>query len=105
LAITAVAQTTAAPELVHKVPPEYTAQAQRAGLEGTVVLGVVVDRSGHVTHIRVLHSLGAGLDEKAIEAVRQWVFNPGLKAGRPVAVEARIEVTFKLEGDKPAVRV
>jgi periplasmic protein TonB len=105
LAAAAAAQSSVAPQLIHKVPPEYTEQARRAGLEGTVVLTVVVDKEGRVTNIRVSHSLGKGLDEKAIEAVRQWLFSPGRKDGRPVAVEASIEVIFNLLGDKPPVRV
>ena len=55
-----------------------------------------VDPSGKAINIRVLHSLGLGLDEKAMEAVRQWKFKPGMKDGKPVTVAASIEVNFRL---------
>lgn len=85
-----------APQLVFKVEPEYTEEARKAKYQGTVTLYVVVDADGVVRTIRVAHSLGLGLDEKAVEAVKQWKFIPGKKDGRPVAVTASIEVTFRL---------
>ena len=85
-----------APVLVYKKEPEYSEEARKAKYQGTVTLYVVVDPSGKATDIRVLHSLGLGLDEKAIEAVKQWKFRPGMKDGKPVAVAASIEVNFRL---------
>lgn len=85
-----------APELVYKVDPEYSEQARKAKFQGTVVLNLVVQRDGGVRDIRVVQSLGLGLDEKALEAVKQWRFRPGLKNGQPVDVSAIIEVTFRL---------
>jgi periplasmic protein TonB len=85
-----------APSLVYKVEPEYSEEARKAKYQGTVLLYVEVDPSGHATNIRVARSLGLGLDEKAIEAVRKWKFAPGKKDGRPVAVAATIEVNFRL---------
>ncbi|SPE42251.1 TonB family protein [Candidatus Sulfopaludibacter sp. SbA3] len=85
-----------APVLVFKVEPEYSEDARKAKYQGTVTLYVEVDPSGKATHIQVLHSLGLGLDEKAIEAVRKWKFHPGLKDGKPVTVAASIEVNFRL---------
>jgi TonB family protein len=61
-----------------------------------VVLFVVVDDKGMPQQLRVLRPLGLGLDEKAIEAVQKWRFKPGVKDGRPVAVQATIEVNFRL---------
>jgi len=57
---------------------------------------VEIDPSGRATNIKVQRSLGLGLDEKAIEAVKQWRFRPGYKDGRPVTVAATIEVNFRL---------
>jgi TonB family protein len=85
-----------APSLLYKVEPEYSEEARKAKYQGTVLLYVEVDPSGHATNIRVARSLGLGLDEKAIEAVKKWKFAPGKKDGRPVTVAATIEVNFRL---------
>jgi TonB family protein len=85
-----------APQLIYKVEPEYSEEARKAKYQGTVLLYVQVDPTGHAVNMRVLHSLGLGLDEKAMEAVRKWRFKPGMKDGRPVTVEAQIEVNFRL---------
>ena len=87
-----------APSLRSKVEPEYSEEARKAKYQGTVLLYVQVDPSGKPVNMRVLHSLGFGLDEKAIEAVKQWQFKPGTKDGMPVTVEAQIEVNFRLLG-------
>lgn len=84
------------PELVHKVEPEYSEDARKAKFAGTVVLYIEIDPTGHPTNIRVARSLGMGLDEKAIEAVRKWVFVPGKENGKPVTVPATVEVNFRL---------
>jgi protein TonB len=85
-----------APVLVYKVEPDYSEEARKAKYQGTVTLYVEVDPAGRASHIRVLQGLGLGLDEKAIEAVKRWVFSPGRKDGRPVTVAATIEVNFRL---------
>jgi TonB family protein len=85
-----------APSLLFKVEPEYSEEARKAKYQGTVVLYVEVDPSGKARNLRVIRSLGLGLDEKAIEAVNKWRFKPGYKDGRPVTVAATIEVNFRL---------
>ena len=85
-----------APVLLSKTEPEYSEEARKAKHQGTVMLYVQIDTSGHATHIQVIKSLGLGLDEKAIEAVNKWKFSPGKKDGKPVTVEATIEVNFRL---------
>ena len=85
-----------APSLLHKVEPEYSEEARKAKYQGTVLLYVEVDTAGRAANIRVARSLGLGLDEKAIEAVKQWKFKPGYKDGKPVTVAATIEVNFRL---------
>ncbi len=85
-----------APTLLYKVEPEYSEEARQAKFQGTVLLFVVVDEHGNPRDIQVLRPLGLGLDQKAIEAVQKWKFSPGKKDGKPVPVEARIEVNFRL---------
>ncbi len=84
------------PALVLKVEPEYTEEARTARLQGVAVLYVVIEADGSASHIRVMKSLGLGLDEKAIEAVQKWHFRPGVKNGVAVPVAATVEVNFKL---------
>lgn len=85
-----------APSLLYKVEPEYSEEARKAKYQGVVVLYVEVDPSGKAVNPKVIRSLGLGLDEKAIEAVRKWKFRPGYKDGKPVTVAATIEVNFRL---------
>jgi TonB family protein len=85
-----------APVLLFKKEPEYSEEARKAKYQGTVLLYIEVDPSGKATNIRVQHSLGLGLDEKAIEAVRQWKFKPGYKDGKPVTTQTTVEVQFRL---------
>jgi len=85
-----------APQLLHKVEPEYSEEARKAKYQGTVLLYIEVSPDGRATNIKVARSLGLGLDEKAIEAVKQWKFKPGQKNGTPVTVAATIEVNFRL---------
>ena len=85
-----------APLVLHKVEPEYSEEARKAKYQGTVLLYIEVDPGGRAINIRVQRSLGLGLDEKAIEAVKQWKFKPGYKDGKPVTVAATVEVNFRL---------
>jgi periplasmic protein TonB len=85
-----------APQLLYKVEPEYSEEARKAKFQGTVVLYVEVDPSGHAINPKVIRSLGLGLDEKAIEAIKKWKFKPGFKDGHAVTVAATIEVNFRL---------
>jgi TonB family protein len=84
------------PELLKKVEPEYSEEARKAKFQGVVVLYIVVDPNGNAVNPRVMKSLGLGLDEKAMEAVKQWKFKPGYKDGKAVAVAATVEVNFRL---------
>ncbi len=97
-----------APVLINKVEPQYSEEAQKAKYSGTVLLSIVVDANGLPRDIHVIRPLGLGLDEKAIEAVMNWRFRPGMKGGRPVATQAQIEMNFRLNdsytsGSAPAV--
>ena len=81
---------------IAKCAPQYTLEAKRAGIEGTVVLYIQVNLDGNAQNVKVQRSLDSGLDAKAIEAVKQWRFSPGTKYGKPVVVPATIEVKFRL---------
>ena len=84
------------PRLVREVTPDYTEDARKRGIEGEVLLEIVVGAEGDVIDVRVLRRLGAGLDERAEEAVRQWRFSPARRLGTPVAVVVEVAVEFRL---------
>ncbi len=81
--------------------PEYSAEAREHKHEGVVVLRVEVGPDGRVSHVKVQNPLGMGLDEKAMDAVRQWVYKPALKNGRPVAVQFDLSINFRLDRSEP----
>ena len=85
-----------APKAIYAPDPEYSEEARKAKYQGTVVLSLVVGADGMPRDIKVARSLGLGLDQKAIEAVKTWKFEPGTKDGKPVATYASIEVQFRL---------
>ena len=85
-----------APRAIYQPDPEYSEEARKAKYQGTVVLWIVVGPDGRVKDIRVQRSLGMGLDEKAIEAVKTWKFEPAKRDGQPVAVQVNVEVNFRL---------
>jgi TonB family protein len=85
-----------APKLLYKEEPAYTEDARAAKFQGTVLLQIVVDADGTATDIQVKTSLGFGLDEKAVEALTRWKFQPGQMNGVPVPVLAQVEVNFRL---------
>jgi TonB family protein len=81
---------------IRTVRPDYTREAILNKLEGDVVVEVVVRRDGTVDQLRILKSLDPGLDQKAIEAAREWRFLPGKLKGQPVDVLVDIVVAFRL---------
>lgn len=85
-----------APTAVSSPDPDYTEEARLAKKQGTCVLWLIVDSTGHPRDIHVARGLGFGLDAKAIDAVKQWKFQPALKDGRPVDVQISVEVEFHL---------
>jgi TonB family protein len=82
------------PFVVAKAKPAYTDEALLAKLEGSVLLSLVVGADGQPRDIQVARPLGLGLDEKAVENVKEWQFKPGTKNGTPVAVLVNVEVFF-----------
>jgi len=85
-----------APKAIYSPDPEYSEEARKVKHMGVVVLWLVVGPDGKPRDIRVVRTLGLGLDEKAIEAVKNWRFEPALKDGKPVAVQVNVEVNFHL---------
>jgi TonB family protein len=92
------ADTNREPRLVERVEPEYTPEALEANLSGTVVLDIEVGIDGRAQVVRVKKGLGLGLNEKAVEAVKQWKFEPAIRDGQPVAVKAVVEMNFRPPG-------
>jgi len=85
-----------APRAIYSPDPEFSEEARKAKYQGTVVLSLIVGADGRTHDIRVRRSLGMGLDEKAIEAIQRWKFEPGRKDGIAVAVLVDVEVNFRL---------
>jgi TonB family protein len=84
------------PRLLHEVKAQYTDDARRRGITGDVLLEVVVRSDGSVGSTRVLQGLGYGLEQRAIDAVRQWRFAPAVRKGVPVDVLVEVAVEFTL---------
>jgi TonB family protein len=85
-----------APRAIYTPDPEFSDEARRVKFQGVVTLLAVIGPDGRPRRVSVTRALGMGLDEKAIEALRTWRFEPGRKDGRPVAVEIEVEVDFRL---------
>ncbi len=84
------------PVLVYKVEPEFTEEARRARVQGSVLIKAVINEAGMVQDPQVTRGLGLGLDERALEAVEKWRFKAGSKNCYPAAMSAWIEVNFHL---------
>lgn len=84
------------PVKVHAPAPVYTELARRARIQGIVILQAVIDREGAVVSAEIVRGLPMGLNEAALEAVRQWRYEPATLQGRPVAVQFNLTVKFEL---------
>jgi TonB family protein len=84
------------PRLLREVRANYTEEGRRANVTGEVVLEIVVRRDGSVGDVKFLRRLGYGLDQKAVEAVRQWRFSPARLKGAAVDVVVEVGVEFRL---------
>jgi len=76
--------------------PDFSEEARKAKYQGTVTLSAVIGPDGKPHNLKVVRSLGMGLDQKALEKVRTWLFEPGKRNGQPVAVAMTLEVDFRL---------
>jgi TonB family protein len=85
------------PPVVRYAPdPDYSEAARKHKHQGTVILRVVVDKAGTVSRITIETAIGMGLDENAVEKVKNWKFEPAIRDGQPVAAEVNVEVQFNL---------
>lgn len=89
------------PRKINAVPPQYTEEARKEGVQGVVVLLATINEQGLVDDIEVVKGLSLGLTENAIEALKQWTFEPATLDGEPVAVFYNLTFNFRLEKDKP----
>jgi TonB family protein len=84
------------PKLKYSVEPEFSEEARKKKVSGGVVVEMYVDSSGHVGDIWIGRGVGSGLDEKAVAAARQYVFEPAMYQGRPVGTELAVEVNYQV---------
>jgi len=84
------------PKLIHNVEPEFSEDARRMKISGNVQVYLWVDENGNPSHVVVVRPAGMGLDEKAIEAVKQYHFSPALRDGKPITVDIYIDVNFQI---------
>jgi len=85
-----------APVLTYEVQPDFSEEARKSKFSGNVQVYLIVDEQGRPTHVRVARGVGMGLDEKAVEAVRQYKFKPAMQNGKPVKVDLYIDVNFRI---------
>jgi TonB family protein len=86
-----------APVVMEKVEPVYTDAARKAGINGIVIVESIIGRDGVVKNVSVLKPLPFGLDQAAVDAVKQWKFKPGMLEGKPVDVIFNLTVNFRVE--------
>jgi len=85
------------PILIYSAEPEFSEDARRAKKGGSVLVYLWVDAQGLPSHLRIVRGVGYGLDEKAVEAIRQYRFKPATLNGEPVTVDLNIEVNFQFK--------
>ena len=84
------------PKLVHSVEPAFSTKSNEAFVEGTVTVSAVVSTHGNLTDMQVVKGLSAAQDHSALDALKEWRFEPGTKAGKAVNVRVKIQVDFHL---------
>ncbi len=84
------------PTVIFQVDPEFSEEARKAKFSGNVQVYLWVDEQGNPSHVKVIRGVGMGLDDKAVEAVRQYKFKPAMQNGKPVKVDLYIDVNFQI---------
>jgi len=92
--VVAITDNITAPRLSEVATPDYTAEAKKNRIEGTVTVMIVIDKKGNVVDAQVTKGLGYGLDENAIIAVKEWKYKPAEKDGEPIAVKTEVTLSF-----------
>lgn len=95
-AIFGVGKGVSPPHVIHDPDPEYSVEARKEGVEGMVIISLIVNKFGQPTDVKIVSPVGYGLDEKAMESVKTWKFEPARRGTEPVAVYATVEVAFHL---------
>ena len=90
------------PKIIYQPEPEFSEEARKAKFNGAVLVGLIVDQNGTPQNVHVIRGVGMGLDEKAMEAVRQYRFKPGTENGKPVATFLNVEINFQSDPATPA---
>ena len=94
--VKAIGGDVSAPMVMYQVDPEFSEEARKAKVMGTVTVGLIVDKNGRPEDVHVVRGVGYGLDQKAVEAVSQYKFKPAMENGQPVMVALNIEVNFQI---------
>lgn len=84
------------PEVLYSVDPEFSEEARKAKVSGDVMVYLWVDERGLPSHVHVVQGIGMGLDERAVDAVKQYRFKPAMENGKPVTVEMYVQVDFHI---------
>jgi protein TonB len=84
------------PVVIYQVEPEFSEEARKAKFAGNVLVALYVDTLGRPVNVHIIRGVGMGLDEKAVEAVKQYKFKPAMENGKPVLVDLNIEVNFQI---------
>ncbi|HSN55475.1 MAG TPA: TonB family protein [Candidatus Sulfomarinibacteraceae bacterium] len=92
----------APPELLFEVEPRYPEAARRAGIQGVVILDLVIDTAGAVESVTVLRGLPLGLTQSAVDAVSEWRFAPSTLHRQPIRIRYTLTVRFTLEMGRPS---
>jgi periplasmic protein TonB len=87
---------TTPPQVIRNAAPEYTDEARNARAQGTVVLTAQIGTDGIAHDIRVLRHMDYGLDDKAVECLRKWLFQPGTRNGVPGSMTVTVEINFRV---------
>ena len=85
-----------APVVINRIEPIYPEEARKARITGIVIVRAVISRDGVVKDVQVLKPLPFGLDQAAVDAVKQWTFKPATLEGKPVDVYFNLTINFKL---------
>jgi len=88
------------PVKIHEVAPQYTEEARKARIQGSVILQAIIGKGGDVERVEVLKGLPIGLSEAAVEAIKQWRFEPATLDGKPVRVYFNLTINFRLGDQK-----